>query len=205
VILPHDLVAALVKNGLWPLQLGAVTSQDVKEWWGHMVKNTTWFAEHPGSQEQKHEPLFLYGDDACMTKAGNEKMTVVTLNHSLDTRKSSRKTSWPLFIFRCVPCTHSFSYGPCKLLVRIYLYVRNSAALQALSLGYDTLQAYMAPVSQLHMSTAYTYIYIQVFWYVHNVEDISSSPFKNHCLGHREFEPSFLWLSARETSQRVHS
>lgn len=50
-----------------------------------------------------------------------------------------------------------------------------------------------------------THIYIQVFWYVHNVEDISSSPFKNHCLGHREFEPSFLWLSARETSQRVHS
>ena len=102
VVLPHDLVGALVKHKMWPLQVGVVTREDVKTWWGHMMEHAKWMAEHPGGQDQKHEPLFLEGDDACMTKAGNEKMMVVTLSHCLDTRKSSRLTSWPLFIYRCV-------------------------------------------------------------------------------------------------------
>ena len=100
VVLPHDLVPQLVKAELWPLQ-GVIDRSDVTNWWDHMVK-TTWLKNHPGKEHQKHEPLFLYGDDACMTKAGNEKMVVVTLSHCLDTRKSSRLTSWPLFLFRHV-------------------------------------------------------------------------------------------------------
>ena len=104
MVLPHDLVPALVSAGLWPSQCGVITMGDIKNWWNHMAGCTSWYANHPGNQDQKHEPLFLYGDDACMTKAGNEKMTVVTLSHCLDTRKSSRLTSWPLFIFRCVSC-----------------------------------------------------------------------------------------------------
>ena len=118
VVLPHDLVAALVANGLWPMQLGVVTKDHVREWWNHRVNHAAHMAEHPGSNQKNHEPLYLYGDDACMTKAGNEKMHVCTLSHCLDNRKSSRLTSWPLFLFRCVPCLHAYALHMVQLYIK---------------------------------------------------------------------------------------
>ena len=101
LVLPHDLVSAMVKAGIWPSQIGKAES--VHDWWEHNAKKNNWYCNHPAFTDQKHEPLCLYGDDACLTKAGNEKMTCITLSHCLDTRSDSLVTSWPLCLFRCVP------------------------------------------------------------------------------------------------------
>ena len=101
VVLPHDLVAALCEAGIWPDQIGKM--RNLFEWWVHNEKHNNWYCDHPAFEDKKHEPLCLYGDDACLTKAGNEKMTVITLSHCLDTRSDSTLTSWPLCLFRCVP------------------------------------------------------------------------------------------------------
>lgn len=106
VVLPHDLVPALIAEGIWPSQVGGLGPKDTEEWWDHMCKHGTWASEHPASKHKHHEPLSLYGDDAAFTKTSNEKMTVITLSHCLDTRKNSMLTSWPLCVFRCVSWTH---------------------------------------------------------------------------------------------------
>ena len=100
VVLPHDLVSAMAKAGIWPSQIGKAES--VRDWWEHNAKKNNWYCNHPAFTDQKHEPLCLYGDDACLTKAGNEKMVCITLSHCLDTRSDSLVTSWPLCLFRCV-------------------------------------------------------------------------------------------------------
>ena len=100
MVLPHDLVSAMAKAGLWPSQIGKAES--VRDWWEHNAKKNNWYCNHPAFTDQKHEPLCLYGDDACLTKAGNEKMVCITLSHCLDTRSDSLVTSWPLCLFRCV-------------------------------------------------------------------------------------------------------
>ena len=111
MVLPHDLVSALAAAGKWPSQLQAGSMDSVDGWWHHMEHHRTWWCNHPAFQEKVHEPLCLYGDDAQLTKQGNEKITCITLSHCLDKRSSSMHTSWPLCLFRCVSCMHTYMHA----------------------------------------------------------------------------------------------
>lgn len=136
VVLPHDLVSTLASQGCWPGQLGAM--EDLKAWWDHVGRHSEWHCEHPAFDDQTHEPLVLYGDDACLTKQGNEKMVCITLHHSLDKRRNSMKSSWPLCIFRCVPWLNWWLQQSCAYY--IYMYAVKT------SLGYLDWVQYLASI-----------------------------------------------------------
>ncbi|CAE7582736.1 unnamed protein product [Symbiodinium sp. CCMP2592] len=73
-------------------------------------------SDHPCIHDKMCRPLGLYGDDAQYDRNCN-KLIVVTLSDCLATSKHSMAATWPLFVLR-----------------------------EGLSIGFDTLNAFLAPV-----------------------------------------------------------
>lgn len=94
MVLPHELVPWLIRHGAFP----AVTSDDLKRYWGH-CRDRVPFGRMGG--EQVH-PFFLWGDD-CQYNKNQDKIIVIILGHVLDERTYSMETSWPLVCIREAP------------------------------------------------------------------------------------------------------
>ena len=97
MILPHHLVQHLARSG--HLQAAGLSIEDVKEYWSHMGKFSSWGPSHPAFSTGRHMPMFLYGDDARINAFG-DKLVLVCGGFVLDQRKSSLLTHFPLFVLK---------------------------------------------------------------------------------------------------------
>ena len=155
VILPHELLCHLEKYN--QLELCA---ESRAEYWRHAEEFFPWYQHHPATLNSgvsegeahsrvMHVPLHMYADDTRFST--NEKLGVIMLGAVLDKRKNSMSTYWPLFVVRLdslAQILHVFFF---------FLYCRlrqmagnvDSRTSEALSDGFNTLQAYMKPAPHL--------------------------------------------------------
>lgn len=97
---------------------GLLASANIREYWQHAeATQVAWAQAHPAIGRKAHRPLGLYGDDAQFNQH-QDKLVIVTLSDVLSTASHSMSSGWPLFVLR-----------------------------EALSCGYDTMQAYMQPIA----------------------------------------------------------
>ena len=146
VVLPEHLFPWLLKH-----QEEAIPSDDaVSQYWNHMaMKNIPW-VKRVIETGGIYIPIYLWGDDAIFNER-NEKIVSVVCGSWLDERKNSKDTVYPLFTYRLEPRMHTTSgvqCSPCfeKMKHKFWL-VSSHLPAQELSLGFETLQAFMAPVS----------------------------------------------------------
>ena len=150
VILPHELIPwpldGLSKKDLHEM-IGAPTN--VLEFWDHV--EATGMPWHPGLHSRdgldRVIPVGLHGDDFRFT-AGGQKLTAVSLNFIL----GERRGRYVLFVIRQVPCLqHPENLKPklpnstCKHTYRMSKYS------EALSTGFETLQAFLRPEAWLKL------------------------------------------------------
>ena len=96
VILPHELVPWLVRNGLWP----NISHEDLEAYWKNMER---WSGTTAPCDPKRCAPLFIWGDD-CVFNESNEKLIVIVIGHALDPRTFSIEVCWPVFVLREVTC-----------------------------------------------------------------------------------------------------
>ena len=97
VVLPHDLVRHLQKNG--HLDQAELNLDACRRYWAHAGRFMAWSEDHAATTGGCHHPLFLYGDDARWNVYG-DKLVLVSMGFVLDSRPHSMKTHWPLFVLQ---------------------------------------------------------------------------------------------------------
>ena len=120
-------------------------TQKTTAYWNHLKSHLPWAADHVRQHGLEFHPLFLWGDDAQYDELGH-KIVTVAMGHVLDDRRDSISTVWPLFAYRVESRINLF------LLVfqlPINLYTQIAAANQEQSTGFETLNAFLKPVTQL--------------------------------------------------------
>ena len=96
VILPHELLPWLMRNGAFP----KVSCSDLASYWDHIDARSIPVGEVVNDEiKTKCHPLYIWGDDA-QYNAQHEKVIVVVLGHVLDPNTYSLQCCWPLFCIR---------------------------------------------------------------------------------------------------------
>ena len=101
MVLPHQLIAHLHRY-----QHLVFEEDECSKYWEHSRRWFEWGETHYELRQSigsgtPHCPLFLYADDTKFSE--EEKLTIICLGGTLDTRSSSMETHWPLFVVRVVP------------------------------------------------------------------------------------------------------
>lgn len=149
VVLPEHLFPWLLK--FCPQ---AIPSDDlVSEYWNHMAmqEQIPWVT-NVISTGAMYVPIYLWGDDAVYNQR-NEKIVAVVCGSWLDERKNSKDTVFPLFTYRSETRLHLAFDEICGITVherachQPHQNPQSICPTQELSLGFETLQAFMAPAS----------------------------------------------------------
>ena len=96
VILPHELLPWLMRNGAFP----RISCSDLSNYWDHISARRIPVGEVVSDEmKNKCHPLYIWGDDAQYNEQ-HEKLIVVVLGHVLDPNTYSIQCCWPLFCIR---------------------------------------------------------------------------------------------------------
>ncbi len=92
MILPHDLLPWLQRNGAFP----TVSTANISEYWDYQKR---WRSIPESVDVKTCHPLYLWADDAQFNEQ-YEKIICIVAGHILDERSFSIETCWPLFVLR---------------------------------------------------------------------------------------------------------
>lgn len=127
VVLPHELVPWLHRNGAWPHD---ISESDLRDYWGNCKKQQLPWSDAATDLEGSMHPFFIWGDD-CQYNESYEKLIVICMGHTLDRRTFSLESCWPIIVIREVS-SHIFAqklffflklYGFCILLIKKKLFL----------------------------------------------------------------------------------
>ena len=96
IILPHELLPWLHRNGAFP----EIAASELQKYWGRMRMRGGTVADIVSAEmESRCHPLYIWGDDAKYTSA-HDKLLVIVMGHCLDPNTYSVECCWPLLALR---------------------------------------------------------------------------------------------------------
>lgn len=181
--LPSELLPFLIDSGLFP----NIPLRQRRRYWNHLRELSSPMAM--GISSNDYLPLFIWGDAAHYCK--DESVIVICIGCTLDDRKNSIETHFPLVICREDSCKKraffvwnnpELTKSCLDLLYRLYPktlgfgYKQPSLAAKEKSVGFRTLTAYLEAVARLleqlwpdifdHFSLAQQWGSLSVFCFV---------------------------------------